>query len=99
MFIILLVFMFGFGTVMQALQYHNQELDYSLLTNSFIPTFFSLGGQYFELSGALNATQNMYPGKIQLKIKYRIWCVFKTMSVNLLFTENSSLRWKSDRKN
>jgi hypothetical protein len=68
MFLILLVFIFGFGIAMQSVQYHNQALNYGLLTNIFVPAYFTLGGQYFELSGALNDSQNLYPGK-RLKIK------------------------------
>ncbi len=63
MVVVLIVFMFGFGAIMQALMYHNQDLNYSLLANVFIPGYFVLTGQYFLLTGSNNPATNMYPSK------------------------------------
>ena len=45
--VIVLLFMFAFGISTQALMYHNQTLDSSLLQNVFFPAFFIIGGEYF----------------------------------------------------
>ena len=44
--LIFLVFVFAYGVSTQALMYHNQIFDLSLLKNVFFPAFFVLGGEY-----------------------------------------------------
>lgn len=45
---IVIVFIFAYGVATQALMYHNQELDLSLIKNVFFPAYFVIGGEYFE---------------------------------------------------
>lgn len=45
---IILVFMIAYGVANQSLLYHNQEFDLELLKNIFFPTFFVIGGDYYE---------------------------------------------------
>lgn len=45
---IVIVFIFAYGVSTQALMYHNQEPDLSLLKNVFFPAYFVIGGEYYE---------------------------------------------------
>lgn len=45
---IVIVFIFAYGVATQALMYHNQEFDLSLLKNIFFPAYFVIGGEYYE---------------------------------------------------
>lgn len=45
---IVIVFVFAYGVATQALMYHNQDPDLSLLKNVFFPAYFVIGGEYYE---------------------------------------------------
>jgi hypothetical protein len=44
--LILVLFMFAFGIIIQALTYHNLPLSFSLVVAVFMPAFFAIGGQF-----------------------------------------------------
>jgi hypothetical protein len=44
--LIVVLFMFAFGIIIQALTYHNLPPSWSLLVSVFMPPFFAVGGQF-----------------------------------------------------
>lgn len=55
---IILLFVFAYGIANQALMYHNQEINLTLLKNIFFPAYFVIVGEYYQreklLDGKLN---------------------------------------------
>jgi hypothetical protein len=45
---IMIVFIVSYGVVNQSLLYHNQEFDLKLIKNIFFPSFFVIGGDYYQ---------------------------------------------------
>ena len=54
---IMIVFIVSYGVVNQSLLYHNQEFNLKLIGNIFFPSFFVIGGEYYQ-------RETMMEGKI-----------------------------------
>jgi hypothetical protein len=58
--LIVLLVMFGFGIITQALMYPNAELNANLLKNIFFPAYFVTGGEYYTRSNIMNGMLELY---------------------------------------
>ena len=64
--IVVFVFMFAFGVSTQALLYPNQELSATLFGNLFLPAYFIIVGDNYQIRGTILSAINGLTSKNKL---------------------------------